>query len=185
MAQKEPKTQEVKTEEEEEMPGLENQEDKKLNRAEKKCRKALTKLGMKTFGGITRVTVKRRDGFIFTVNEPEVLISGDDGNQFVVFGELKYDDPNQRMAQAEAAKMAQQQAAARAAQAEPVAAAGGKGKGKKGAASNEKPESEEGITSNHIQMVMDHTSCSRNEAIRALRDSNDDMINAVMKLSGS
>ena len=181
MASKEPKTQESK-QEEEDMPALENQEGIKLNRAEKKCRKALTKLGMKTFGGITRVTIKRRDGFIFMINDPEVLISGDDGNQFVVFGELKYDDPNQRMAQAEAAKMAQQQAAARA---QTSAPAGGAKDSKKKADSNEKPESEDGITPNHITMVMDHTSCTRNEAIRALRDSNDDMINAVMKLSGS
>ena len=61
----------------------------KLNRGEKKCRKALTKLGMKQFAGITRVTIKKRDGFIFMINDPEVLISGDNGNQFVCFGELK------------------------------------------------------------------------------------------------
>merc|ERR1712060_990655 len=134
---------------EEEMPALENQEGPKLNRGEKKCRKALTKLGMKQFPGISRVTVKRRDGFIFMINDPEVLISGDDGNHFVCFGKLEYDDPTQRMAADEAA------------------------------------EDEAGITPNHINMVMDHTNCTRNEAIRALRDSNDDMINAVMKLSGS
>merc|ERR1712060_813214 len=150
---------------EEEMPALENQEGPKLNRGEKKCRKALTKLGMKQFPGISRVTVKRRDGFIFMINDPEVLISGDDGNHFVCFGKLEYDDPTQRMAAAEAQRMqAQQQAAA---------------------ASDEAAEDEAGITPNHINMVMDHTNCTRNEAIRALRDSNDDMINAVMKLSGS
>lgn len=64
----------------EEMPALENQDGAKLNRGEKKCRKALTKLGMKQFAGITRVTIKKRDGFIFMINDPEVLISGDNGN---------------------------------------------------------------------------------------------------------
>lgn len=154
----------------------------KLNRGEKKCRKALTKLGMKAFPGITRVTIKKRDGFIFMINDPEVLISGDNGNQFVCFGELKYDDPNQRMAQAEAAKMAQAQAAARAAQAKAPAAS--KGESSKAAASDEAAEDESGITPSHINMVMEHTTCTRNQAIRALRESNDDMINAVMKLSG-
>ena len=154
----------------------------KLNRGEKKCRKALTKLGMKQFPGITRVTIKKRDGFIFMINNPEVLISGDNGNQFVCFGELKYDDPNQRMAQAEAAKMAQQQAAAQAAAATAPSAGA---IANKPAASDEAAEDESGITPNHINMVMEHTSCSRNEAIRALRESNDDMINAVMKLSGT
>ncbi len=136
---------------------------------------------MKQLSGITRVTIKKRDGFIFMVNEPEVLISGDNGNQFVVFGELKYDDPNQRLQAAEAQKMAAAQAAQNAA----AASAPAKAENKKAAASDEAAEDETGITPNHIQMVMDHASCTRNEAIRALRESNDDMINAVMKLSGT
>jgi NACalpha-BTF3-like transcription factor len=45
------------------------------------------------------------------------------------------------------------------------------------------PLSEEGITTNHIKMVMDHTSCTRNAAIRALRETSDDMVQAVMKLT--
>ena len=49
----------------------------------------------------------------------------------------------------------------------------------------ESVEDEAGITSNHIGMVMEHTSCTRNEAIRALRESKDDMIDAVMKISGN
>ena len=111
MSTEEPKNQENKQEEgEEEMPALESQDAPKLNRGEKKCRKALTKLGMKAFAGITRVTIKKRDGFIFMINDPEVLISGDNGSQFVCFGELKYDDPNQRLQAAEAQKMAAAQA---------------------------------------------------------------------------
>ena len=160
----------------------------KLNRGEKKCRKALTKLGMKQFPGITRVTIKKRDGFIFMINNPEVLISGDNGNQFVCFGELKYDDPNQRMAQAEAHKMAHAHGHAHShedAAAQVAAGAGAAAAQKPAAASDEAAEDEAGITPNHINMVMEHTSCTRNEAIRALRESGDDMINAVMKISGS
>ena len=164
------------------MPALENQDGPKLNRGEKKARKTLPKLGMKQFAGITRVTIKKRDGFIFMINDPEVLISGDDGNQFVCFGELKYDDPNQRLQQAEAQKMAAAQAAA-AQSSQPAGRA--PEEDKKATASNEAAEDEAGITPNHINMVMEHTSCTRNEAIRALRESNDDMINAVMKLSGN
>ena len=51
-------------------------------------------------------------------------------------------------------------------------------------AADEAAEDESGITPSHINMVMEHTTCTRNQAIRALRESNDDMINAVMKLSG-
>merc|ERR1712110_1188574 len=96
---------------EEDMPDLENQDGPKLNRGEKKCRKALMKLGMKQFPGITRVTLRKRDGYIFVINEPEVLRAADGGNSFVCFGEIKIDDPNQRLQQAEAKRFAEQNAA--------------------------------------------------------------------------
>ena len=55
-----------------EQPKLEEQQEvgadgKKLNRAEKKVKKTLVKLGLKTVTGITRVSVKRRDGLIFII----------------------------------------------------------------------------------------------------------------------
>ena len=84
--------------EEEEIPNLENQDGPKLNRGEKKCRKALMKLGMKQFAGITRVTMRRRDGGIFVINDPEVLRSTEgDGNSFVCFGQIEVDSPEKRM----------------------------------------------------------------------------------------
>ena len=137
---------------------------------------------MKAFPGITRVTIKKRDGFIFMINNPEVLISGDDGNQFVCFGELKYDDPSQRSQASEAQRMAaaQAQMAAAAGQAKAASGQAAQDDGKKAGGADEAAESEEGITPGHINMVMEHTSCTRAEAIRALRESKDDMINAVM-----
>ena len=81
------------------MPDLEAQteEAKKLNRGEKKCRKTLLKLGMKQLTGITRVSLKKRDGLIFVINDPEVLKSASTESSFAIFGELKLEDPNQRL----------------------------------------------------------------------------------------
>merc|ERR1712045_435952 len=174
---------------EEEMPELENQEGPKLNRGEKKCRKALMKLGMKQFAGITRVTLRKRDGYIFVINEPEVLKSAEGGNSFVCFGEIKVDDPQQRLQAHEAQKFAEHQAAHAAGTAhqdeheqtkveEKPAKKGKKKEEDEGEAANE-----EGITPGHINMVMEHTGCTRNAAIEALRESGDDMINAVTKLT--
>ena len=42
---------------------------------------------------------------------------------------------------------------------------------------------EDGLTAEHITMVMQHANCSRNTAVKALRDANDDMVAAVMKLT--
>merc|ERR1711957_380281 len=114
------------------------------------------KVGMKQLSGITRVTLKKRDGLIFVIDDPEVLNSE---NSYAIFGELKLEDQN-RQAPAKAV-------------AKPAAAAKDDGE----------PLPEEGLTPNHISMVMDHANCSRNAAIRVLRETNDDMVQAVMKLT--
>ena len=81
-----------------EMPELENQgENKTHNRGEKKCRKALLKLGMKPLTGITRVALRKRDGPIFVINDPEVLTSTESAQSFAIFGELKFEDGNTRL----------------------------------------------------------------------------------------
>ena len=159
---------------EEQMPELENQgDDKKLNRGEKKCRKALLKLGMKQLTGITRVALRKRDGLIFVINDPEVLKSADNANSFAIFGELRLEDPNSRVSQTEAKKVTEKPAA----EAKPAAKAEAK------AEEDSAPLSEEGLTAQHIDMVIQHANCSRNAAIRALREANDDMVQAVMKLT--
>ena len=56
------------------------------NRNEKKCRKALIKNGnMKTYLGINRITLKKKDGVIFYIDNPEVLYSQ---NRYAIFCEM-------------------------------------------------------------------------------------------------
>jgi nascent polypeptide-associated complex subunit alpha len=62
-----------------------------MNRNEKKCAKALTKAGMKSVNGITRVTLRKRDGLIFVIDDPRVLNLD---NSYAIFGELKLEDMN-------------------------------------------------------------------------------------------
>lgn len=126
--------------------------------------------------GITRVTLRKRDGLIFVINDPEVLKSGSNENSFAIFGELKLEDPNQRLAQSQAQKFAEKDTAAA------TKAAGAKEEDKKEEDDTE-PLSEEGLDAEHINMIMQHASCSRNKAIRTLRENNNDMVAAIMKLS--
>jgi nascent polypeptide-associated complex subunit alpha len=166
-AQEEPKIEDA-DEKEEDMPELENQDGADgahtFNRNEKKCRKALTKVGMKALSGITRVTLKKRDGLIFVIDDPEVLNLE---NSYAIFGELKLEDLNKNLQTEQAKKFAQQAPA----QAQPAVA-----KKAEAAAHDGEPLNEDGLTANHIKMVMDHTSCTRNQAIKALRETNDDMV---------
>lgn len=167
------------------MPPLESQDDpsKKLNRGEKKCRKSLLKLGMKQLTGITRVTLRKRDGLIFVINEPEVLKSGNNDNSYAVFGELKLEDPNSRLTASEAKKFGEGAAQEGVTAAATAVAAEGKKEEEKKPEDDGAPLPEDGLTANHIDMVMQHANCSRNAAIRALREANDDMVAAVMKLT--
>merc|ERR1719272_141068 len=158
-------------------------EEQKLNRGEKKCRKALSKLGMKACEGFTRISLRKRDGVIFVMNDPDVFKSSE--SSYCCFGELKIEDPNQRMQQMEAKKFGEGQAPT---QILPEAEATKVIEETKNVAAaatgaNEAPENEEGLTPSHIDMVMNHAGCSRNEAVRALRAANDDMIAAVMQLT--
>merc|ERR1740139_221243 len=152
--------------------------ERELTQGERKCRKALQKLGLKECDGFTRITLKKRDGVIFVMNDPDVFKSSE--NSYVAFGELKIEDPNQRAHDAAAQKFQEEQKASimssMSKSAEKPAEA-------KAEVSNEAAENEEGLTASHIDMVMNHASCSRNEAVRALRAANDDMIAAVMQLT--
>ena len=158
----------------EEMPELESQptdSENKFNRNEKKCRKALMKVGMKQMSGITRITLKKRDGLIFVIDDPEVLNLD---NSYAIFGELKLEDLNRQMQMEQAKKFAQAQPSVK-----PAEIAG------KADADDGEPLSEEGLTQDHIKMVMEHGGCSRNKAIKVLRECNDDTVQAVMKLNES
>ena len=179
---------------EEKMPELENQprEDKKVSKNEKKCKKALAKIGLKGQSGITRVTLKRRDGIIFVISNPEVFISPTSENSFVVLGELKMDEPKfdnlpTNLPQP-TAKSAEKK--------ETTKTSGGKVEEDKAEAhthsdscthpqdeASDEPLDEEGLTPMHIDMVMQNANCTRAQAVKALRVTNNDMVNAIMHLS--
>merc|ERR1711959_295231 len=93
----------------EDMPNLEGadgqgegSERTKQNRAEKKSRKAVQKLGMKPVAGIVRVTVKKSKNILFVISKPDVHKSPN-SDTYIVFGEAKIEDLSAQ-AQASAAQ---------------------------------------------------------------------------------
>ena len=83
------------------------------------------------------------------------------------------------------AKAQEMQAQAQAAAASAAAAGGAAGKAEpaKADAAADGDEDTEGVSPQHINMVMEHSNCSRAEAIKALKENNDDMVSAVMSLT--
>merc|ERR1719230_1862673 len=63
----------------------------KQNRAEKKSRKAILKLGLTPVPGITRVTVKKSKAVCFVISKPDVFKSPA-SDTYVVFGEARVED---------------------------------------------------------------------------------------------
>jgi len=87
---------------------------KTLNRAEKKTRKAISKLGLKPYNGasdnnpsapkpgdsqgkVIRVTVKKQKNILFVISSPDVWRSGD-GQTWCCFGEARIEDLSSQQA---------------------------------------------------------------------------------------
>ena len=60
----------------------------KQSRSEKKARKAMLKLGLKNYPGITKVTIRKSKNILFVIAKPEVFKSPA-SDTYIVFGEAK------------------------------------------------------------------------------------------------
>ncbi|KAN0062961.1 GAL4 enhancer protein [Thecaphora frezii] len=160
--------------------------DKVQSRAERKSRKALQNLGLKRVPGITRVTMRRPRGHLYVVSQPEVYKSAV-SDCYIVFGEAKTEDMSQ-FAQAQAAQQMAQAEAQERLLAEGFAQQGSVEKKKEAEEEEEEedddsPIDETGVDAKDIDLVMQQVSCSRRKAIKALKESNGDLINAIMSAS--
>merc|ERR1712032_678587 len=88
-----------------------NEPESKQNRAEKKSRKAMQKLGMRSVPGILRVTVKKSKNVLFVISKPDVFKSPN-ADTYVVFGEAKSEDLSGAQQAAAAKQFRQPDAAA-------------------------------------------------------------------------
>merc|ERR1711948_111653 len=149
----------------------------KINRAEKKSRKAVSKLGMKPMPGIVRVTVKKSKNILFVISKPDVHKSPN-SDTYIIFGEAKIEDLSAQ-AQASAAQQFTQQT--------PDAGADGAASKEDGPKVQEVEEDgevdETDIEQKDIELVMSQVQCSRAKAVTALRGNNNDIVEAIMHLS--
>eukprot|EP00985_Skeletonema_marinoi_P010013 scaffold4712_cov137-Skeletonema_marinoi.AAC.16 len=154
------------------------------NRNEKKARKLMQRLGMNPVSGIERATFKTggQSGYFF-IDNPDVYTMG---KTYVIFGEARQGGNMQQqqaaMAQAQAqAAMAQQQQQQAAGMMPSVA--------EEGVEVEELPEivedsvDESGVDDKDIILVMSQASCSRPKAVKALKENDNDLVNAIMSLT--
>jgi len=158
-------------------------EQHKQSRSEKKARKAIQKLGLKQVPGINRVTMRKSKNIIFVISKPDVYKSPA-SDTYIVFGEAKVEDLSHQaqMAAADRLKMAQAVQAAQAGEGAQAAEAK-----KPETIVEEEDDGEEvdatGIEEKDIEIVVAQSNVSRKKAIKALKNNNNDIINAIMELT--
>merc|ERR1711966_280227 len=171
----------------EDMPEMEEGEGEaggkgRQSRSEKKSRKAMQKLGMKPVPGIIRVTVKKSKNILFVIKEPDVFKTSSDNPKapatYIVFGKAEIEDLS---AQATSAAVEQFKAPGAG-----LDAAGGDDAALLEAADGDDDGDEDagGLDDNDIELVVKQAGVSKAKAIKALKQNDNDVVNAIMALSG-
>jgi len=151
----------------------------KVSRSEKKARKHIQKLGLKPVAGCVRVTVRKSKNVLFVISKPDVH-KAVGSETYVIFGEAKIEDLSAKEQETAAEKLSKA----------PIINGSVLGKLEDKVKAEESSEAEmegevdeTGIDSNDIKLIMDQTKCSRFKAVQALRQNNNDLVEAIMQLS--
>merc|ERR1711988_30665 len=153
----------------------------KQSRSEKKSRKAMAKLGMKPVPGIIRVTVKKSKNILFVIKEPDVFKTSSDNPKapatYIVFGKAEIEDLS---AQATSAAVEQFKAPG----AGLDAATDDAPKAELADGDDDGDEDPGDLDENDIELVVKQAGVSKSKAIKALKQNDNDVVNAIMALSG-
>merc|ERR1712019_325833 len=165
----------------EEKEMVENKEDNaeasaqhKASRGEKKFKKSLVKMGLKQVTGINRVTLKTSKNFVLYIEDPDILSSGD--NAYVIFGECKMFDYGQNFAADKASAFTKPEEANPTEEVKPEV----KVEEEAGA---EGDEDAGDIPEESINTLMEYANCSRAKAIKGLKKTNGDVVEAITLVS--
>jgi len=150
----------------------------KQSRSEKKARKLFSKLGLKQVQGVSRVCIRKSKNILFVINKPDVYKSpGSD--TYIVFGEAKIEDLSQH-AQLKAAEQFKPTPDGPTVTATP-------GGTTRPETVEEESDGEEvdttGIEEKDIELVMSQANVSRKKAVKALKNADNDIVNAIMELT--
>ncbi|XP_070280977.1 NAC-alpha domain-containing protein 1 [Myotis yumanensis] len=156
----------------------------KQSRSEKKARKAMSKLGLRQVQGVTRITIHKSKNILFVIAKPDVFKSPA-SDTYVVFGEAKIEDLSQQVHRAAAEKF---KVPAEPSTLVPESAPGPRVQPEYEEEEEEEGEEEEeadeaGLELRDIELVMAQANVSRAKAVRALRDNQSDIVNAIMELT--
>ena len=152
-----------------------------ISRAEKKARKAMSKLGMEKVENVDRVTLRRGRNLLYVISNPDCF-KAPNSDTYVVFGEAKAED----MAAKAAAQAAAFKAEAANGAAAAAAAGGAPGAAKVASITEEVDEGEvdmEGLEEKDVDLVATQANVNKGKAAAALKASDGDIVSAIMELT--
>ncbi|CCW64830.1 unnamed protein product [Phytomonas sp. EM1] len=159
-----------------EVPTLETAEMSQVLKQSKRYAKSMAKLGLKPEPNIVKVNIRKNGTLSFAMSKPEVYrFPGT--NTFVIFGEAQLEDMG-ALAQEAAAR-----AAVYGADAEGEATAKVEEVAEDAKEENDEECDAGDLPEKEINMVMSQAKVSRSKAIKALKNNNGDMVNAIMELT--
>lgn len=147
----------------------------KQSRGEKKARKIMSKLGLKPVTGVTRVTIRKSKNILFVINNPDVY-KNPHSDTYIIFGEAKIEDLSQQAQVAAAEKFKAPEAA-------PTTDASSANVVAPIAEEDEEEVDDTGVDEKDIDLVVSQANVPRAKAIRALKNNNNDIVNAIMELT--
>mmetsp|Transcript_19260 Transcript_19260/g.26698 ORF Transcript_19260/g.26698 Transcript_19260/m.26698 type:complete len:171 (-) Transcript_19260:113-625(-) len=156
------------------------------NRAEKKSRKMMQRLGMRQVTDIVRATLKtpgQGSGY-FAIDNPDVF---EKNGTYVIFGEARQGGNLQQQTSMQQAQAAQQFMSPTdggdTAAAEIPSLAAEEPSVSDATLATDDAVDETGVDSKDVELVMSQASCSRSKAVTALKENDNDLVNAIMSLT--
>jgi nascent polypeptide-associated complex subunit alpha len=128
---------------------------------------------MKPVNGVVRVTMKKSKNIMFVVAKPDVFKSPT-ADSYIIFGEAKIEDLAAKQAAMNAENSQQRANNNRNFE---------KQQSNNAPAAEEEAVDETGVDAKDITLVMDQAHCTRAAAVTALRNNNNDLVNAIMELT--
>lgn len=150
----------------------------KRAKGERKFKKIMKKQGCTVVENITRVTMRTNKNFIMYIDNPVVMTSGKGNNSFVIYGEPKFLDFKNNVAEQQAEKFTKGENKGEVKPEEKL------GDIKEDVAEEDDENVEQGdIKDEDIDNLISYAGCSRGKAINALKKTNGDIVEAITLLS--
>ncbi|XP_073045920.1 nascent polypeptide-associated complex subunit alpha-like protein 1 [Primulina eburnea] len=143
----------------------------KQSRSEKKSRKAMLKLGMKSIPGVSRVTVKKSKNILFVISKPDVFKSPN-SDTYVIFGEAKIEDLSSQLQTQAAEQFKTPNLTNMVPKTEATIVP-----------QDDEDVDETGVEPKDIELVMTQAGVSRARAVKSLKDADGDIVSAIMELT--